>query len=99
MQLDDYMKLPYAITLRPDEDGDWIAEIETLEGCVAHGDTQAEALQRIEEVKRLWIQAGLNTAANLPRREMEIRCRAESGSNVSRESPQESCAASQDRRH
>jgi hypothetical protein len=33
---------------------------------VAHGDTQAEALQRIEEVKRLWIQAGLEHGQPIP---------------------------------
>jgi hypothetical protein len=27
MDLNDYLKLPYTITLRPDEDGDWVARV------------------------------------------------------------------------
>src|SRR5881396_1356099 len=57
--IEDYLKLPYTILLRLDEDGDWIAEIDELEGCVAHGATQEEALRRLDETKALWIEESL----------------------------------------
>ncbi len=67
MQLEDYLKLPYPITLRPDEEGDWIAEIEDLEGCVAHGNTQEEALRRLDEAKALWIEEALDHGQPVPK--------------------------------
>ena len=42
--LDYYRNLSYGIALRKDEEGDWVARIEELPGCTAHGGTQAEAL-------------------------------------------------------
>lgn len=66
MELHDYLKLPYTIALKPDSAGDWIAEIEELEGCVAHGDTQQEALDHIDEAKRLWIEETLASGQPVP---------------------------------
>jgi antitoxin HicB len=67
MELDDYLRLPYTISLRPDEDGDWVAEIEELEGCAAHGESQAEALVHIDEAKRLWIEESLSNGQPVPK--------------------------------
>ena len=66
MELEGYLKLPYPITLRLDSDGDWIAEVEDLEGCVAHGESQTEALDRLEEAKRLWIEETLAHGQPVP---------------------------------
>lgn len=66
MRLEDYLKLPYSITLRPDEDGDWVAEIEDLEGCVAHGKTPDEAFRRLDEAKALWIEMALKKRQPIP---------------------------------
>ncbi len=66
MTLKDYLVLPYPIVLRFDEDGDWVAEIEELEGCVAHGETQSEALSRLEEAKTLWIEEALSNGQPMP---------------------------------
>lgn len=57
-----YLALPYRILLTPlptDEGGGWLAEIPDLPGCMSDGDTQAEALQMIEDAKRLWIESSL----------------------------------------
>lgn len=67
MQLNDYLKLPYTITLKPDDEGDWVARVEELEGCVAHGRTQAEALERLEETKALWIEDALAQGQPVPK--------------------------------
>jgi antitoxin HicB len=53
--LNYYLKLPYTTILRADEDGDLVAEIEELPGCVAHGSTQEEALQHLAAAKEAWI--------------------------------------------
>ena len=67
MQLADYLKLPFTIILKLDDEGDWIAEIEELEGCAAHGETQGEALTCLEEAKALWIQEALSHGQPIPK--------------------------------
>jgi len=37
------------------EDGVFIAEVPELPGCMAHGDTQEEALSNVKEAMRLWV--------------------------------------------
>ena len=38
-----------------DEDDTFVAEVPELPGCSAHGDTQAAALQSVEQAIDLWI--------------------------------------------
>ena len=64
--LDYYRSLPYGITLRKDEEGDWVARIEELPGCTAHGGTQAEALEKLEEVKTAWIEDAIESGDVIP---------------------------------
>ena len=70
-RLNDYLKLPYTVVLRPDEDGVWIARVEELQGCVAHGNTQAEALLVVEEMKTAWIEDALEAGDPIPKPEPE----------------------------
>jgi len=37
------------------EDTAFIAEVPELPGCMAHGDTQEDALANVKEAMRLWI--------------------------------------------
>jgi predicted RNase H-like HicB family nuclease len=37
------------------EDAAYVAEVPELPGCVAHGDTQATALENANEAIKLWI--------------------------------------------
>lgn len=66
MELDDYLKLDYTITLRRDEDGDWVVRVQELKGCTAHGPTQGDALERLEEAKRDWIESALEHNLSIP---------------------------------
>src|SRR3990172_8222312 len=50
-----YMGLPYTVILRRDEENDYVARIDELPGCVAHGKDQQEALQGLGEGKEAWI--------------------------------------------
>jgi predicted RNase H-like HicB family nuclease len=41
------------------EDMCFIAEIPELSGCMAHGETEMDAIQNINQAKELWIQTAL----------------------------------------
>jgi antitoxin HicB len=53
--VNDYMNLPYTIVVRKDDEGDYLATVEELDGCMAHGATKQEALENLEDVQRAWI--------------------------------------------
>lgn len=61
-----YLALPYTIILTPDEDGGWLAEIPELPGCMTFGDTQAEALELLEDAKLTWISGRLEAGDPIP---------------------------------
>jgi predicted RNase H-like HicB family nuclease len=65
-KLRDYMKLPYTVMLRRDEEGDFIARIKELEGCVADGQDEIEALGNLEKIKELWIETALKANKAIP---------------------------------
>lgn len=66
MELNDYLELPYTITLRRDEDGDWIARVQELKGCTADGATREEALADLDQAKREWLAAALEDGIPIP---------------------------------
>ena len=37
------------------EDAAFVAEVPELPGCMAHGDTQADALKNVNDAMQLWI--------------------------------------------
>src|SRR5690348_10186893 len=63
---DEYMALPYTIVLKKDDDGDVVAKITELEGCIAHGPDEAEALRCLREVQRVWIESCLESGQQIP---------------------------------
>jgi len=71
MELNDYLDLPYTVTLRRDDEGDWIARVQELSGCIAHGSTEVEALEQLREAKRDWISAALEDHIDVPLPEAE----------------------------
>ena len=66
-----YMGLPYTLRLKKDEDGDIVARIEELKGCIAHGSTEIEALERLKEVQQVWIESCLESGDPIPEPEIE----------------------------
>jgi antitoxin HicB len=64
--IDYYRSLPYGIKLRRDEEGDWVARVEELPGCTAHGGTQSEALEHLEEMKTAWIEDAIQAGDSIP---------------------------------
>ncbi len=61
-----YLSLPYTILLRRDEDGDVVARIEELPGCLSHGSDEIEALKNLREMQRLWIEDCIETGQPIP---------------------------------
>jgi antitoxin HicB len=61
-----YLELPYTIVVRRDEDGDFVARVDELPGCAAHGKSPEEALANLEEAKQLWISESLEAGQNVP---------------------------------
>jgi antitoxin HicB len=60
------MSLPYRTILYRDEDGDVIARIEELPGCIAHGRDEADALTNLASMKRLWLEDCLEAGEAVP---------------------------------
>ena len=48
------------------EDAVFIAEVPELPGCMAHGDTQEEALANIKEAMHLWIATAREFGDHIP---------------------------------
>ena len=61
-----YLRLPYTVVMRRDEDGDYVARIDELPGCTTHGKSPREALENLEEVKRAWIEDCLQQGDRIP---------------------------------
>jgi antitoxin HicB len=69
--LEYYMSLPYTIELTPDIDGFWFAQIPMLDGCMTNGDSQATALEMIEDAKLAWLTAAIQLKMKIPEPELE----------------------------
>lgn len=69
--LEHYLGLPYTLILRPDEDGDFVARVKELAGCVAHGRTGPEALENLKEVQKVWLEDCLESGQTVPEPSVE----------------------------
>ena len=61
-----YLELPYTVVMRRDEEGDYVARIDELPGCTAHGKTPEQALEAIKGAKQLWITDCLESGDPVP---------------------------------
>lgn len=64
--LEYYLSLPYTITLIPDPERTWFAEIPLLKGCMTQGDTREDALLMLDEAKALWLETALAEGISIP---------------------------------
>jgi predicted RNase H-like HicB family nuclease len=62
----EYLKKPYGRFVTPDSDGSFRAEIIEFPGCIAVGDTAAEALANLEDVAESWLEATLAKGQRVP---------------------------------
>jgi len=84
-----FMGLPYTITLRKDEDGDFVVRIAELQGCVAHGATEAAALRNLRRMQELWIQDCIEAGSRSRRPTKTFRSERKMGATRAEESAQE----------
>jgi predicted RNase H-like HicB family nuclease len=61
-----YLKRPYGRVVVPEQDGTFRAEIVEFPGCIAVGDTAAEALANLERVADSWLQATIAKGLHVP---------------------------------
>lgn len=65
--IEDFLALPYTEWVRPDEEeGGFYAGVEEFPGCLADGETRMEALERLQDAKRAWLDATLESGARVP---------------------------------
>jgi predicted RNase H-like HicB family nuclease len=65
--LKEYLSLPYAIILRRDKrDEVFVARVEELPGCSAHGDTEQEALSNLRDNMEVWIGDCIDSGDAVP---------------------------------
>jgi len=63
---DLYLKKPYTRILIPETDGTFRGEILEFPGCIATGDTPAEALSALEDTAGAWLAAALANGQTIP---------------------------------
>jgi predicted RNase H-like HicB family nuclease len=50
------MTMQRYVLLYRDEDGAWIAEVPSLQGCISQGDSREEAISNIQEAIELYLE-------------------------------------------
>jgi predicted RNase H-like HicB family nuclease len=66
-----YESLPYTVTIRKDDEGDFIARMAELPGCIAHGENESVAIDNLRSVQSLWIEEALKAGNPIPEPEAE----------------------------
>jgi antitoxin HicB len=66
-----YESLPYTVIMRKDEDGDFVARIQELPGCIAHGEDEASAIEQLYSMQKLWLEDALRAGDAIPEPEDE----------------------------
>jgi len=61
-----YLNLHYPITIHPDPDGGYVAEIEELPGCMTQAETLGETFKAIEDARQVWIQGTYEMGQDIP---------------------------------
>jgi antitoxin HicB len=64
--IDNYMNLPYTMELRCDAEEGCFVRVKELAGCMSQGDDAGEALTKIREAMRLWLQVAIEAGDPIP---------------------------------
>ena len=62
----------YPIVIYPCEEGGFVAEVPSLKGCLAQGETLEETLEELTIVKQLWLEQATKKGQTLPNLEEAI---------------------------
>jgi antitoxin HicB len=61
-----YMSLPYTIIVKPSPEGNYVAKIAELPGCLTQGDTLDDAIKMIADAKAGWIDLAMQDGKEIP---------------------------------
>ena len=64
--VDYYLGLPYTIELMPEPQGGWFVAVKELPGCMSRGETPAEAVERIRDAMRAWLEVATEDGYPIP---------------------------------
>jgi len=64
--LEYYLNLQYSVTLYPDSEGGYVAQIKDLPGCLSQGETLEETIVNINEARELWIETAYEAGDEIP---------------------------------
>jgi len=65
-ELEYYINLRYPVTVHPDPESGFVAEIEELHGCMTQAETLDEVFEAIEDARQLWIKTAYNEGQEIP---------------------------------
>ncbi len=65
-QIADLLARRYPVTLHPEAEGGYSAQIERLPGCISQGETLEEAMVMIDDARRLWIETAFEDGNTVP---------------------------------
>lgn len=65
-KLADLLARRYPVTLHPEAEGGYTAQIERLPGCISQGETLEEAMAMIDDARRLWIETAVEEGNPVP---------------------------------
>lgn len=60
------IKMNYPIVIYPCEEGGFVAEIPSLKGCLAQGETMENTLEELMIVRELWLETAQKKGQKLP---------------------------------
>lgn len=64
--LEEYMKLPYKLEIIPDtEESGFVASYPELPGCISCGETISEVVTNIEDAKKEWLVAAIESGVEI----------------------------------
>lgn len=61
-----YLGLRWTVILRKDEEGDILARIAELKGCLTHGSDRNQALANLDDMLTAWIEDALGAGIPIP---------------------------------
>lgn len=65
-ELEYYLNLRYPVTIHPDPESGFVAEVEELPGCMTQAETLDEIFKAIEDARQLWIETAYNEGQDIP---------------------------------
>ena len=74
-KLDFYLNLPYTTEIIKDEFGGYFVKVKELLGCMSQGETEGEAIEMINDAKKLWLEVAIERGIAIPepRGERDVR--------------------------